>query len=114
VSLGDLNPLGRNTSLTISMSQQILPGTITLPRFRQPCTLDENIFIPTPSLRRFSRTLTTLLATLILLTPVVILSGISSQTARLATVFLSAAFFLSAVSLFTDAKTVELFTAGAR
>jgi hypothetical protein len=81
---------------------------------RHKITADEHIFLPGPRLRRFSRALTTWLATLILLVPVVVLYSISSSAARLVGVVLSAGFFLSAVSLFTNARTVELFAAGAR
>ena len=61
-----------------------------------------------------SRALTTWLATIALMVPVIVLSNITSSSGRLVTIAVSAGLFLTAVSLFTRARTVEIFTAGAR
>jgi hypothetical protein len=58
--------------------------------------------------------ITTWLATIILLVPVIILYNISNPIGRLVTSVVSAGVFLSILSLFTKARTVEVFTAGAR
>ncbi|KAF2232013.1 hypothetical protein EV356DRAFT_569100 [Viridothelium virens] len=76
-------------------------------------TSDEHIFIFGPRLRRVSRILTTWLAACFLLLPVIILFIISSPVGRLLTVVASAAGFLSAVSALTEARTIEIFAAGA-
>jgi hypothetical protein len=54
------------------------------------------------------------LATIVLTVPVIVLSNITSSAGRLITIALSAGLFLTAVSLFTKARTVEIFAAGAR
>lgn len=66
-----------------------------------------------PRLRRVSRMISTWLATLCLLVPVVILYNVSNSIGRLAITVVSAGLFLSVLSLFTKAKTVEVFAAGA-
>jgi hypothetical protein len=77
-------------------------------------TADEHISIMGPSMSIVCRALTTWLATIALMVPVIVLSNISSSSSRLTTIALSAGFFLTALSLFTRARTVEIFTAGAR
>lgn len=77
-------------------------------------TADEHIFLLGPRMTVVSRALTTWLATTVLMVPVIILNNISSSSGRLVTIALSGGLFLTAVSLFTRAKTVEIFTAGAR
>lgn len=74
---------------------------------------DEHIFIAGAGLRTIARLVTSLIATTTLLAPVLLLSHITTAPAQLGVVFVSAAVFLAAVSTFTHAKTVELFTAGA-
>jgi hypothetical protein len=81
---------------------------------RHKLTSDEHIFLPGPYLHTLSRALSSWLATAVLMTPVVVLCNISSAAGRLVTIAISAVFFLCAVSLFTKAKTMEIFTAGAR
>lgn len=76
-------------------------------------TSEDLIFLPGPILCRLSRTLATWVTTLILLIPVVILYNLSNGVSRLITIILASGFFLSAVSVFTKAKTIELFIAGA-
>ena len=77
-------------------------------------TADEHIFLLDPCMTVLSRALTTWLATTVLMVPVIALSNISSSSGRVVTIALSAGLFLTAVSLFTRARTVEIFTAGAR
>ncbi|OJD28905.1 uncharacterized protein BKCO1_10400011 [Diplodia corticola] len=80
---------------------------------RQSLTQDEHIFVLGPRLQTFSRALTAWLATVILLMPIVVLFCVSSPVVRLITIIFAAGFFLSALSMLTHARTVEIFTAGA-
>jgi hypothetical protein len=75
---------------------------------------DGNILILGPWLRSISRSITTWLATLALLVPVIVLNSIASSEGRLATIVLSSGIFLSLVSLFTKASTIDIFITGAR
>ena len=61
-----------------------------------------------------SRVLTTWIATTLLLTPVIILYVVSNPKVRLAIIALAAGFFLSIVSVFTKARTIEVIVMGAR
>jgi len=74
---------------------------------------DGNILILGSWLQSLSRAITTWLATLVLLIPVILLVYISSTRGRLAVIFVASGFFLSTVSLFTKAGTVDVFIAGA-
>jgi hypothetical protein len=74
---------------------------------------DEHIFIAGAGLRTVARLVTSLIATFTLLAPVLLLSHITTAAVQLGVVSVSAAVLLAAVSTFTHAKTVELFTAGA-
>ncbi|KAF1984419.1 hypothetical protein K402DRAFT_422935 [Aulographum hederae CBS 113979] len=82
-------------------------------RRKSKFTADEHIHLPSPRLCIMSRSLATWLATLALLIPIIILANVSSSAGRLVTIALSAGFFLSVLSLFTEAGTKEIFTAGA-
>jgi hypothetical protein len=62
---------------------------------------DTHILILGPSWRRACRAITTWLATVILLVPVIILDNISSFGGRIVTIVLSAGLFLSTVSHLT-------------
>jgi hypothetical protein len=75
---------------------------------------DTHILILGPSWRRACRAITTWLATVILLVPVIILDNISSFGGRIVTIVLSAGLFLSTVSHLTKAGTVDIFITGAR
>jgi hypothetical protein len=75
---------------------------------------EQHILLLGPVMYVVCRALTTWLATIVLMVPVIVLSNISSSAGRLITIALSAGLFLTAVSLFTKARTVEIFTAGAR
>ncbi|TVY84244.1 hypothetical protein LSUE1_G001354 [Lachnellula suecica] len=74
---------------------------------------DGNILILGPWLQGISRAITTWLATLVLLTPVILLVHISSARGRLAVIGFASGLFLSTMSLFTKAGTVDVFIAGA-
>lgn len=102
----------RNFTPILMTTSQIWP-TLKMKR-RHKLTADEHIFLLGPYLYTLSRALTTWLATLVLMVPVIILSNISSSASVLVTIALSAGFFLTALLLFTKARTTEIFTAGAR
>ncbi|RAH67300.1 uncharacterized protein BO66DRAFT_458154 [Aspergillus aculeatinus CBS 121060] len=76
-------------------------------------TEDENIFIVGPWIRRVSQAIATWMATLALLTPIIILFVTTSPVARLVTIIVAAGVSLTTMSLFTGAKTMEIFIAGA-
>jgi hypothetical protein len=75
---------------------------------------EKHVLLLGPVMYVVCRALTTGLATIVLMVLVIVLSNISSSTGRLITIALSAGLFLTAVSLFTKARTVEIFTAGAK
>ncbi|CAG8953484.1 hypothetical protein HYFRA_00010234 [Hymenoscyphus fraxineus] len=79
----------------------------------QNFTGDEHILLLGPKWRRFCRAITTWLATMVLIIPVVLLDNIPSSTGRLITIVVSSGFFLSVLSLLTEASTVDIFIAGA-
>ena len=81
---------------------------------RYRVTSDKHVLILGPRLQNLSRVLTISAATLIILAPTVILLNLSAPDARIVASIFSAAFFLTILSFFTRAKTVEVFTAGAR
>jgi hypothetical protein len=60
-----------------------------------------------------SRALMSVLATSILVTPVVILEVVSGNIARLVIIVLAAGAFVLAISLLAKARTVEVLAAGA-
>ncbi|KAF2184808.1 hypothetical protein K469DRAFT_708576 [Zopfia rhizophila CBS 207.26] len=80
---------------------------------RHKLTADEHIFLLGPRLSTFCRILTTWVATVVLLVPIFVLSHISNSAWRLVTIALSAGLLLTIVSIFTKARTMEIFTAGA-
>ncbi|KAF2812973.1 uncharacterized protein BDZ99DRAFT_568247 [Mytilinidion resinicola] len=84
-----------------------------LPRYKSPITKDRNMFILGPGFRMFSRVLTTWVAAIILLVPVIILYLVASPRARLVVIALTTGFFLSLVSVYTKARTIEVIVAGA-
>ncbi|CAG8973488.1 hypothetical protein HYALB_00002813 [Hymenoscyphus albidus] len=79
----------------------------------QNFTGDEHILLLGPKWRRFCRDITTWLATMVLIIPVVLLDNIASSTGRLITIVISSGFFLSVLSLLTEASTVDIFIPGA-
>lgn len=81
---------------------------------RGDLTQDANIFFAGPRLRSFSRAVTSWVAAAILLAPVIVLFCIQDALWRLITITLAVLFFLSALSTWTKARTIEVVTAGAR
>jgi hypothetical protein len=81
---------------------------------RSDLTRDTNIFFMGPHLRSVSRTVTSFLASGILLTPVIVLVCVKSALWRLAIIAIAVLFFLSALSTWTKARTIEIVAAGAR
>jgi hypothetical protein len=81
---------------------------------RSDLTKDANIFFMGPRLRLFAHAVTTGVIAAILLAPIIALSCIKSSLGRHITIVFSAAVFISAVSLWTKARTIEVFMAGAR
>ena len=61
-----------------------------------------------------SRMMTTWVAGIVLIVPIIVLYNISSPKGRLVAVVLTAAVFLSVVSVLTRARTLEIIAAGAR
>lgn len=92
-----------------------LPKCISkcLPKCKSSISRDKNILILGPKARMLSRVLTTWIATTLLLTPVIILYVVSNPKVRLAIIVLAAGFFLSIVSVFTKARTIEVIVMGA-
>ncbi|KAB2107124.1 hypothetical protein AG0111_0g4687 [Alternaria gaisen] len=81
---------------------------------RGDLTQDPNIFFAGPRLRSFSRAVTSWVAAAILLAPVIVLFCIQDALWRLITITVAVLFFLSALSTWTKARTIEVVTAGAR
>ena len=89
------------------LPEALIPG-------RGDLTQDPNIFFAGPRLRSFSRAVTSWVAAAILLAPVVLLFCIQDALWRLITITVALLFFLSALSTWTKARTIEIVTAGAR
>jgi hypothetical protein len=81
---------------------------------RSDLTQDPHIFFAGPLLRSFSRAVTSWVAAAILLAPVVVLFCIQDALWRLITITVAILFFLTALSTWTKARTIEVVTAGAR
>jgi hypothetical protein len=81
---------------------------------RNDLTQDRNIFFMGPHLRSFSRAVTSCVASGILLAPVVVLFCVQRPLWRLVIIAVAVFFFLSALSTWTKARTIEIVTAGAR
>jgi hypothetical protein len=81
---------------------------------RGDLTQDPNIFFAGPRLRAFGRAVTSWVAAAILLAPVIVLFCIQDALWRLITIIVAVLFFLSALSTWTKARTIEIVTAGAR
>jgi hypothetical protein len=81
---------------------------------RGDLTQDSHIFFAGPRLRSFSRAVTSWIAATILLAPVVVLFCIRDAMWRLVTITVAVLCFLSALSTWTKARTIEIVTAGAR
>lgn len=104
---------GHNASCVARMTRsQCCPCLFR--RRNSPVTRDENIFILGPRLRILSRMMTTWVAGIVLMVPVIALYNISSPKGRLVAIVLTAAVFLSVVSVLTRARTLEIIAAGAR
>jgi hypothetical protein len=97
-------PIRKNLSF---LPEALKPG-------RADLTQDPNIFFAGPRLRSFSRAVTSCVAAGILLAPVVVLFCIQDALWRLITITVAVLFFLSALSTWTKARTIEVVTAGAR
>jgi len=80
---------------------------------RHDLTSDPHIFFAGPRLRSFSRAVTSWIAASILLAPVVVLFCVQDAVGRLVTITVAVLFFLSALSTWTKARTIEVVTAGA-
>ncbi|KAF2474455.1 uncharacterized protein BDR25DRAFT_216047, partial [Lindgomyces ingoldianus] len=74
----------------------------------------QELLILGPKARMLCRVLPTWLATTLLLIPVIILYVVSNPKVRLAIIALAAEFFLSNVSVFAKARTIEVILTGAR
>ncbi|KAF1992972.1 hypothetical protein P154DRAFT_591726, partial [Amniculicola lignicola CBS 123094] len=81
---------------------------------RGDLTQDPHIFFAGPCLSSFSRVVTSWVAAAILLAPVVVLFCIQDALWRLITITVAGLVFLSALSTWTKARTIEIITAGAR
>ena len=88
------------------LPKALVPGRIDV-------TEDPHVFIPGPRLRSFSRAVTSWIAAAILLAPVVVLFCVQDAVGRLVTITVAVLFFLSALSTWTKARTIEVVTAGA-
>lgn len=86
----------------------------TLKPGRSDLTQDPHIFFAGPRLRSFSRAVTSCVAAAILLAPVIVLFCIQDALWRLVTITIAVLFFLSSLSTWTKARTIEVVTAGAR
>lgn len=72
------------------------------------------MYIPSGSvLRRVTRVLIALLLVILLFIPIVICSAQDSLTARMAVVAIAASLFIGIVSIIIEAKSIEIFMAGA-
>ena len=71
-------------------------------------TDDEQLFFFGSALKVFSRILTTVLTSVLIMVPVIILFNLSSPVARLLTMLFAGFSFLTLVSVFTTARTVEI------
>ncbi|KAK6082986.1 hypothetical protein SCUP515_02220 [Seiridium cupressi] len=76
-------------------------------------TADDHVLLLGPTLQRISRAIAIMIVTLIILAPTIVLLSIESPTVRVVASIFSGAFFLSIISLFTRARTIEVFAAGA-
>jgi len=83
-------------------------------RRRNKMTTDEHIFIFSPLLTALSRAIMSLVATTILVAPILIMEFLSTRTlVRLLVIVISSGAFVLAVTLLAKAKTVEVLAAGA-
>ncbi|KAK8244405.1 hypothetical protein HDK90DRAFT_463235 [Phyllosticta capitalensis] len=76
-------------------------------------TAEDTEVVFTETVRRIARTIAAVLSVLILLLPILILNFVHAAGSRLAVVFVSAAAFISALTILTPAGTGEVFVAGA-
>ncbi|KAI8941754.1 hypothetical protein NX059_002958 [Plenodomus lindquistii] len=81
---------------------------------RSDLTQDPHIFFAGPRLRSFSRAVTSWVAAAILLAPVIVLFCLKDTLWRLVTITIAVLTFLSTLSTWTKARTIEVVTAGAR
>jgi hypothetical protein len=65
-------------------------------------------------MQKICRAITMTVVTLIILAPTIVLLGIASPAGRVVASVFSGAFFLSILSFLTQARTIEVFAAGAR
>lgn len=77
-------------------------------------TKDDNVFILGPLPQRLAKALVLVAAALIILTPTLVLPSISTTSGRMVASMFSAVVFLSVISCFTGARTVDVFASGAR
>jgi hypothetical protein len=81
---------------------------------RSDLTQDTHLFFPGSLLRSFSRAVTSCVSAGLLLAPVIILFCVRNALWRLVVITTAVVFFLSALSMWTKARTIEIVTAGAR
>ncbi|KAJ2992672.1 hypothetical protein NUW58_g2091 [Xylaria curta] len=89
---------------------RVFPG-IRIGRLR--VTRDDDILLLSPLLQKICRAITITMVTLIILAPTIVLLSIASPVGRVIASIISGAFFLSIISFLTQAKTIEVFAAGA-
>ncbi|KAI0547664.1 hypothetical protein F4679DRAFT_359081 [Xylaria curta] len=80
---------------------------------RLKATDDHNVLILGPMLQTICRIVMITIVTLIIMVPTIALLGIASSAGRAVVSVISGAFFLSMISFFTQARTIEVFAAGA-
>lgn len=81
---------------------------------RSSTSRDEHIFIFPPSLiRKTAQFLIVWLVLILLVIPLVVLNNISSFTNRIVVILAATAAFVLGVAVFSRARTVEVFIAGA-
>ncbi|KAJ2990470.1 hypothetical protein NUW58_g2934 [Xylaria curta] len=92
------------------MLARVSPG-IQIGRLK--ATDDHNVLILGPMLQTICRVVMITVVTLVIMMPTIALLGIASSAGRVVASILSGAFFLSMVSFLTQARTIEVFAAGA-
>ena len=64
-------------------------------------------------IRKFARSLIVVITIIVLLTPLIVLNVVTSTILRFIVVFVSAALFVSAITVFSKLSMAEIFAAGA-
>ncbi|KAI0415716.1 hypothetical protein F5X98DRAFT_209952 [Xylaria grammica] len=76
-------------------------------------TADDNVLLLGPGLRKICRAITVMTISLVILAPTIVLLSIESPVSRVIFSVFSGALFLLVISFLTQAKTIEVFAAGA-